>query len=184
MLGIPPNTPEWHAARARMLTASDFAAALGIHPYMSRQKLWRIKTGQETVESTWDIARGIANEQDALAQYEVEAGVLVCPVGLVAHAAEPWAGATPDGAVGCDGLVEVKCPREFRPEPPIYHVAQMQGQMEILGRQWCDYVQWVNGEITVRRVNRDAGWWTANVHTLREFWGYVERLDKPPRMKR
>ena len=181
MLGIPPNTPEWHAARERMLTASDFAAALGIHPYVSRQKLWRLKTGQEVVEWTPDISRGVSNEQIAMEMYEVEVGVLLRPVGLVAHPDDPWAGATPDAAVGSDGLAEVKCPRAFRDAPPDYHVAQIQGQLAITGRAWCDYVQWVDGAITVQRVPADAGWWTRNRPALMEFWGYVERLEKPPR---
>lgn len=92
MLGIPPDTPEWHAARERMLTASDFGAALGLNPYVSRQKLWRIKTGQEVVERSPDILRGHENERNALELYEVETGMLVRQVGLVAHPADAWAG--------------------------------------------------------------------------------------------
>ena len=184
MLGIPPDTPEWHAARERMLTASDFGAALGLNPYVSRQKLWRIKTGQEVVERSPDILRGHENERNALELYEVATGVLVRPVGLVAHPADAWAGATPDAAVAGDGLVEVKCPRAFRDAPPDYHVAQIQGQLAITGRAWCDYVQWVDGEITTQRVPADASWWQANRAALLEFWGYVERLDEPPRKAR
>lgn len=178
------GSSEWHAARAERLTASDFGAALGLNPYCSRQKLWRIKLGMETVERNHHIARGEENEARALWQYQVEAGLLADEVGLVLHPAEQWLGASPDATVGSDGLVEIKCPVGFREAPPAYHLAQVQGQLEITGRDWCDYVQWVDGDIRVTRVHRDAQWWEWALPKLREFWDYVLRMEEPPRMTR
>ena len=181
---IVHGTPEWHAERAARLTASDFGAALGLHPYCSRQKLWRIKTGLETVESNFHIQRGIDNESNAIAAYQVESGNLVCPAGLVLHPEHPWLAATPDGYVGGDGLVETKCPAQIRPEPPAYHVAQCLGQLECAGRAWCDYAQWCAGEITIMRLHRSPDFWAWALPRLREFWGYISDLQEPPRMKR
>lgn len=123
-------------------------------------------------------------EADAIHAYEVESGSLVDAVGLVVHPAEPWLGASCDGLVGADGLIEVKCPAKFRDEPPAYHLAQMQGQLEIAGRAWCDYAQFCDGELRVIRVERDRAWWEWALPQLREFWSYVERLEQPPRRKR
>lgn len=178
------GTSEWHAARERRLTASDFGAALGLNPCCSRQKLWRSKVGIEQVEETIHMQRGTTHESDAIFCYQVEHGVLVDEAGLVCHPAYDWLACTPDGAVGGDGLVETKCPTQFRDQPPAYHLAQIQGQLECTARVWCDYVQWVDGEIRVKRVRRSTKWWDLALPQLRIFWGYVERLEEPPRMKR
>lgn len=181
---IVHGSPEWHAERAKRLTASDFGAALGLNPYCSRQKLWRIKAGLETVESNVHIQRGIENESHAIAAYEVESGHLVYPAGLVLHPEHPWLAASPDGYVGSDGLVETKCPSEIRSAPPAYHIAQCLGQLECTGRSWCDYAQWHEGEITIMRLYRNQDFWAWALPRLREFWGYVSDLREPPRMKK
>lgn len=178
------GSAEWHAERAKRLTASDFAAALGIHPYCSRQKLWRIKVGVETMVENGHMRRGMKHERDALFRYAVETGLWVDEVGLVLHPAHDWLAASPDGTVGDAGLVEAKCPTRFRDEPPAYHMAQIQGQMECAGRDWCDYVQFVDGDIRVTRVLRDRTWWEWAFPRLEEFWGYVRRLEPPPRMRK
>ena len=175
------GTAEWHEERAKRLTASDFGAALGLNPYCSRQKLWRIKTGLESVGDNFHMRRGTEHESDAIFCYEMETGLLVDEVGMVCHPAHDWIACTPDGTVGSDGLVETKCPAQFRDEPPVYHMAQIQGQLECVGRAWCDYVQWVDGEIRITRVPRNAAWWEWALPQLREFWGYVERMEEPPR---
>jgi putative phage-type endonuclease len=175
---------EWHAERAKRLTASDFGAALGLSPFCSRQKLWRIKVGIEKVEGNGHIRRGREHEQDALFKYAVGSGAWLEEVGLVIHPAHDWLAASPDALVGHDGLVEAKCPVKFRDDPPAYHLAQMHGQLEVTDRKWCDYVQWVDGDIRVTRVYRDAAWWADALPKLAEFWGYVQQLEPPPRRRK
>lgn len=181
---IRQQTPEWFAARKNILSASDFGAALGINPYCSRQKLWRLKTGLEDQHENAHMRRGTEHEADAIFCYEVATGLLVDEAGLVLHPTEPWLGCSSDGTVGSDGLVECKCPTKFRDEPPAYHLAQMQGQMECTNREWVDYVQWVEDEIRVTRIMRDRGWWEGALPGLAEFWGHVTRLEEPPRRRR
>jgi putative phage-type endonuclease len=185
MSTLKQRSEAWHEARKRILTASDFGAALGIDPYRSRQALWRIKLGLELVAENDDMRRGNALEPIARHAYEVATGHLVDETGLVLHPAEPWLGASPDGYVGDDGLVEIKCPRAFRDLPPQAHLAQIQGQLEVTGRAWCDYAQFVDGTLRVGpRVMRDAAWWADALPRLREFWRYVEMMEQPPRMVR
>lgn len=178
---ITPGTDEWFKAREGRLTASDFGAALGLNPFCSPQKLWRIKVGVETVENNFHMQRGTDNEAQAIFGYEVAAGVLTDEVGLVLHPTCDWIAGTPDAAVGDDGLVEVKCPAQVRSEPPQYHLAQIQGQLEITDRSWCDYVQWHEGTITIIRVERDREWWARALPVLAKFWAYVTMMEPPPR---
>ena len=172
---------EWFKERSKRLTASQFGAALGLNPFCSPQKLWRIRVGLEVVENNFHLQRGTDNESIAIAEYEVETGYLVHEAGLVLHPAHDWLAGTPDAAVGDDGLVEVKCPAQIRSEPPPYHLAQMQGQLEITDRDWCDYVQWHEGAITITRVERDREWWERASPVLAKFWAYVTALEQPPR---
>lgn len=181
---IVHGSSEWHAERAKRLTASDFGAALGLNPYCSRQKLWRIKTGLETVETNFHIQRGIDNEIFAIAAYEVETGSLVSQAGLVLHPEHDWLACTPDGLVGHDGLLETKCPAKIRVEPPEYHVAQCLGQLECTGRAWCDYAQWCEGEIAVTRLHRSQEFWAWALPLLEEFWECVRELREPARRAR
>lgn len=182
---IQQKSREWHSAREKLLTASDYGAALGLNPYCSRQKLWRLKLGLETVNENEHMRRGNALEAAALHAYQVEAGVLVDESGLVVHPEHDWLGASPDATVGSDGLVEAKAPVKLRDAPPEYHVAQMQGQLEITDRAWCDYIQYVEGEpLRITRIVRDRDWWAWALPRLAEFWGYVQRLEQPPRKKR
>ena len=157
---------------------------MGLNPYCSRQKLWRIKTGLEVVESNFHMQRGIYNESNAISAYEMESGLLVSPAVLVLHPEHDWLAATPDGFVGRAGLLETKCPAQIRREPPAYHVAQCLGQLECTGREWCDYAQWCEGEIAIVRLHRNPDFWAWALPRLREFWACVVELREPPRMKR
>lgn len=178
---IRHGTPEWFAARAKRLTSSDFGAALGLNPYCSPQRLWRIKRGLETVELNDDILRGHKYEPKAIFEYEMANGRWVDVAGLLVYPAHDWLAATPDGLVGDRGLLEVKCPRTLKTEIPEYHRAQVQGQLEITDRDWCDYYQWPPYGTVPIRVQRDREWWAKAFPVLEKFWGYVQRGEQPPR---
>ena len=77
------------------------------------------------------------------------------------------AGASPDGLVGDDGCLEIKCPNTATHletlrtgKLPRQYQAQVQGQMWISGRQWCDFVSFdprlpSNAQLFITRVDRD-----------------------------
>jgi hypothetical protein len=76
-------------------------------------------------------------------------------------------GASPDGLIGDDGLVEIKCPNTsthidtlLGQEAPSKYILQMQWQMACTGRQWCDFVSYDprlpdNMQLYIQRVIRD-----------------------------
>ena len=93
--------------------------------------------------------------------------VLVDEVGFVPHPTIEMAGASPDGLVGDDGLLEIKCPNTathietlLSQSVPGKYNTQMQFQMACTGRQWCDFVSFDNRlpeelQLFVKRVPRD-----------------------------
>jgi len=95
-----------------------------------------------------DIERGIELESQAYDVYELQTGGKVTTVGFVTDEdISKVAGASPDGLVGEDGLLEIKCPKDekyFRllinPVVESKHNWQMQQQMLFTNRKWCDYV--------------------------------------------
>lgn len=110
---------------------------------------------------------GTEQEPFARAAYETLKGVLVQEVGFVPHPTITNSGASPDGLVGDDGLVEIKCPftathLEFLTTGiiPEKYMLQMQWQIACTGREWCDYVSYdprlpERMAISIQRVNRD-----------------------------
>lgn len=86
-------------------------------------------------------------EAEARRRYEAETGVLVQEVAFVDHPTIPMSGASPDGLVGEDGLVEIKCPNTkthietlLANKAPSQYISQMQWQMACTGKAWCDFV--------------------------------------------
>lgn len=112
---------------------------------------------------------GIDNEDKAKRLYEKETGYRVKDYGLVLY--EEWGGCSPDGLIGDDGLIEIKCPsKKPHDQTPEHYWIQIQGQLNIMDRKWCDFYSWhPNGTFT-ERVYRDTKWWSENVGKLKEFW--------------
>lgn len=89
---------------------------------------------------------GIDTEPFARAAYEMHSGLMVDQVGFIRHPDILFSGASPDGLVESDGLVEIKCPKTethldyvVQGKAPSEYQNQMLWQMECTGRQWCDF---------------------------------------------
>lgn len=110
---------------------------------------------------------GIDNEPFARSAYEVAEDAMVDTVGFVLHPTMDFAGASPDGLVGDDGCLEIKCPTsenflDWRDAgvAPEEHIHQMQWVMACCERDWCDFVAFdprmPNGlRFFIVRVERD-----------------------------
>jgi putative phage-type endonuclease len=111
---------------------------------------------------------GIEKEPEARRLYEFEHDVEVVSVGFLDHPTIAMSGASPDGLVGDAGLVEVKCPLTATHIDAVLggaiagkYVTQMQWQMAVTGRSWCDFVSYdprlpADLRLFVRRVHRDG----------------------------
>lgn len=126
---------------------------------------------------------GVLNEANAIDQYKSITGRDVSLLGFATHSEQQfdWLGASPDGLLGCfqgGGILEVKCPyNKGKPEKglpwstmPFYYMPQVQGQLEIMDREWADLYCWTPNGSTIFRVCRERGYWDLIREMLREFW--------------
>lgn len=154
--GVEQGTDEWKHIRLGKVTASGVADVLaktksGVSAsrgnYLIKLALQRV-TGEIEDGFTSDaMAWGIDNEAQARVAYEIKSGNFVDQVAFVDHPTIAWFGASPDGLVNNDGLVEIKCPNSATHwsyikagEPPMKYYIQMQAQMACTNREWCDFV--------------------------------------------
>lgn len=110
---------------------------------------------------------GINQEPFARAAYELQNDVLVDTVGFVLHPDVDRFGASPDGLVGEDGVLQIKCPNTsthlswmLDGVVPIEHMAQMLGELSCTERAWCDFVSFdprlpEHLQLFVRRFERN-----------------------------
>jgi putative phage-type endonuclease len=173
----PQRTPAWHAARLGKVTASrlpdlvartktGWSASRGT--YMAQLLVERL-TGEPTAIPPSPAMRwGTLQERRALAAYSFRTDRDPLPTGFWDHPVIPGSGASPDGLVGLEGLVEVKCPNTSTHletlaagEIPAKYLPQMHWQMACTGRTWCDFVSFDPRlpeplRLFVRRLERDA----------------------------
>ena len=150
------RTDDWFAARLGKVTASRVADVVaktktGVSAsrgnYMAQLIVERL-TGKP-VESFSSSAMqwGTDTEPLARAAYELATDTMVEEIGFVEHESIPMCGASPDGLVGDDGLIEIKCPNTATHIETLInntidnrYVLQMQWQMACTDRKWCDFV--------------------------------------------
>lgn len=171
------GTDEWRLARAGSLGASQIAEALArtktgwgasranVMAQLLVERLTGVPTeGYVSAAMQW----GTEKEPDARAEYEFQKDVEVVAVGLVRHPRIKGTHASPDGLVGADGLVEIKCPNTATAlETLLYdtvpgkYVTQCMWQMACLpDRKWCDFVSFdprlpQRMRMFCRRIHRD-----------------------------
>ena len=173
---IEQGTPEWFAQRCGKVTASRVAdiiaktktgAAASRGNYMAQLVAERL-TGQPA-ESFKSTAMQFGTETEPMARmaYETQIGMLVDEVAMIPHPTIEMSGASPDGLVGHDGLVEIKCPNTsthietlLDEKVPSKYVTQMMWQMACTGRAWCDFVSFdprmpEDMQLFIKRVPRD-----------------------------
>lgn len=150
---IEPGSTEWHRQRAGYLTGSRAESILRRSQALVRELITireSVARGTYTAANldTPALAWGRKNESAAIAHYELEHWIDVDPSRFcVDPQREYWRG-TPDGFIGEDGLIEVKCPYNgnnhlttiHAQKAPFNHVCQMQAYLAITGRSWCDYL--------------------------------------------
>jgi predicted phage-related endonuclease len=192
------GTAEWFAARCGKITASR-----------AKDVLERLKNGKRSAKGTdymvelatermtgealthftsTAMAWGTDQEANARREYEAVTGNLVTEVGFQCFDGSTF-GCSPDGLVGDDGLVEFKCPFNSTVHImtilggtiPEEHIPQVQAQLAVTGRDWCDFASYdprmPDGlRLFVVRVPRDEAYITALFAEVKVFEAEVAEL--------
>jgi putative phage-type endonuclease len=171
------GSEEWAQARCGNVTASRAADVIAV-----------VKKGESAARRNYrselisEILTGIpypqyvsqemkwGNDQEpfARAAYELQHDVLVETCGFILHSGIDRFGASPDGLVGDDGLIQIKCPNTathlswlMSGVIPVEHMPQMLAEMSCTQRAWCDFVSYdprlpEHLQLYVKRFPRDA----------------------------
>ena len=150
------RSDEWFTARLGCVTASRTADVMAKTKsgysasranYMAQLITERLTETKADGFSSAAMQWGTETEPQARAAYELMTGEDVIEDGFVKHPTIEGFGASPDGLVGADGLVEIKCPNSathidtlLSQKVPAKYMTQMQVQMMCCGREWCDFV--------------------------------------------
>lgn len=182
------GSAEWYEQRRNKLTASNLGACLGLVSYTSRQQAYDRAVGRDTFQvplaldphscMMWKLwlrqedlppdptgaqgndacQWGTDNEPRAIRDYTKRTGNVIVTAGLLVHPSIPWMAGSPDGLVGDEGMIEVKCPY-YKQVPhdtlPLHYYCQINALLECTGRQWCDFVSWTPNSMKIQRINHD-----------------------------
>lgn len=181
------RTDEWYQIRLGKLTGSDFHTFLGNGETKKNKLLQKAAekiTGKSDEEHfvTEDIQRGIDLEDEAILAYEMTSGNNVDKVGFIEE--NEYVGCSPDGLVGDDGIIEVKCPKQsvflkqvidqkIKPE----YYTQIQFNLLISGRKWCDYIAYnKNFPLFIKRFEIDTDAREKIVKAIEECTGKIKEF--------
>ena len=150
------GSEEWLKARIGKITASRLADVLATVKsgesasrvnYRAELCAERMTGRKEETFTNSAMEHGTETEPIARVAYELLTSSMVEQVGLVVHPTIRRAAASPDGVVGVDGLVEIKCPKTathfgylLSGVVPAKYIPQMAWQIVCTGRKWCDFV--------------------------------------------
>lgn len=198
IINIEQNTNAWHIARLGKITASQIAKLIGkgrgkeeVFTQTGKSYLMQIVAGRmvspdvindtEALDafvyriSTDNYATrwGHDNEDEARQWYAMMTGNKVDDGKMFAHVDYPTLTASPDGLVGDDGLIEIKCPytieksvtymlnindaESLKAVAPDYYW-QVMCQLAVTGRKWCDFVVYdknLSNVATITRIDRN-----------------------------
>lgn len=190
------RTEDWFSIRLGKVTASRIADVVAKTKtgysasranYMAQLVVERL-TGTKADSFTNEAMQwGIDKEPEARAAYEAKTGELVEEVGFIHHPLIEMAGASPDGLVGVDHMLEIKCPSTathieyiYERQPPQKYLYQMQWQMACANKYSCDFVSYdprmpEHLRLLIVKINRDD----ALIATLEaEVKKFLSELDE------
>ena len=182
---LPQGTPEWFACRRGIVTASRLKDVLAGGRGKTRRTYMLTLIGERLTGEVQEgytnahMERGHVMEEEARVLYEFQQDVEVEQTGFVRNefAGVP-VGCSPDGLIGDVGLIEIKSKLPhlqldvlLRGEMPSEHKAQVQGQLWICERDWCDFASfWPRLPLFVKRIYRDEKYIKELQEAVDKFW--------------
>jgi len=194
---IEQRTPEWFAVRLGKVTSSCMADVLAKgrgnqpsktrHNYMVRLIAERLSGQPQPTYCNGAMEWGIQTEPAAREAYEADTMTVVQQVGFVEL--NEYVGCSPDGFVGDDGLIEIKCGNTtthlnwiLENRMPPEYINQVQSQLFITGRKYCHFISF-DPRLTVRpywmiEVKRDENKITEIKEGVEKFTAEMLELEK------
>lgn len=192
------GSQEWKDARLGKITASRFSDVMakgkgtefGKTAYSYAYELIAEEfTGMQKEFSNAAMEWGTEHEVAARLKYQRETFNAIEQVGFIQK--NVWVGCSPDGLVDNDGLIEIKCPYNSSihmknvstKELPFEYKAQVQGELWVTDRIWCDFVSYdprfKNNDISIIRINRDKEYIEELATKIAKFKNLIDSLKKP-----
>jgi len=189
------RTEEWFEARMGCVTASRTADVMAQTKsgysasranYMADLICERLTGSRQAGFSSAAMQWGTETEPQARMAYEIMTGANVIETGFVLHPEIAGFGASPDGLIGDNGLIEIKCPNTathietlLNDKVPNKYIIQMHVQMICTGRKWCDFVSFdprlpVDMQMFVRRVECDE---TLAAQIVTEVQAFIAEME-------
>lgn len=192
------RTEAWYESRRGRATASRFydIIAKTRSGYASTRMNYRAEltierlTGQ-SIDMYQNAAMQWGTDTEPLARttYMLTTGNFVTECGFYAHN-EIACGASPDGLIEEDGTIEIKSPNPATHietlrlgSIPVRYIPQVQGQLWITGRQWCDFISFdprlpTNAQLFIQRIERDDNY---IAHLEQEVIKFLAEVDEQVR---
>lgn len=161
----------WLKARQGKLTASRMADALDFTKKGESAKRYQLKVDLVAERladagvshfTTPAMRHGSFWEQYAREAYMLKTGEVVQECGFAEHSTIDFFGASPDGLVNPDGLIEIKCPTLstftrwlIAGDMPTDYIPQMLAQLAVTGRKWVDFVAFFPCDDDVARISEE-----------------------------
>jgi len=184
------KSDEWFKARVGVVTGSRVGAILGVNPYQKADDVLRDMVreyfgAEREFKGNAATDHGERMESVALEFYQRETGNNVEPTGFVKHDDFEWIGASPDGLIGLDGGLEIKCPYWAKTpysvhEKPSYF-AQCQLVMAVCDLDWMDFFCFIDEDnFLLERIERKPEWFGESLPKLEAFYArYVDAVSDP-----
>ena len=193
------RTDEWYLVRAGKVTASNVYKVLskGKGGADSKTRLsYMLELLGDRMEGcpvagyqSEAMARGSELEPEARDVYSFETGNIVDETGFVPHPKIKGFGASPDGLVEDDGLVEIKCPNRATHIDTLVngtidnkYYLQMQTQLACTGRKWCDFVSYYpalgENSLFIKRIEADQALISEMEQAVIKFLNELDALER------
>lgn len=161
------RTEDWYNIRKGKMTASNadtiIANGKGLETYIYNLMAEYYSSAEKENYINADMQRGIDLEPEARLEFEFYTDLDVQEVGFIEY--NEFIGVSPDGLIGDDGLIEIKCPNDsvyfklllsdnIKPE----YIAQMQMQLYVTDRQYCYFVSYnpnFEKSLYIKKITRD-----------------------------
>lgn len=196
IIDVEQGSDEWLSLRKGVLTASNFSKIItskGEPSKSANDYAYELaaQTLMQDVEETYkspEMMRG--NELEPLAReaYEQWSFNSVKECGFMLSNCEKF-GYSPDGLVGDDGLIEIKCPKAKNHlkylkggKCPTEYYAQVQGGLFVSKRKWCDFISYHpdfydEHQLFVFRVLPDLDFISKLAERIAQFTSKVYQLN-------